>query len=173
MDHWGEGIQHGQGRSKSRTDKRAWHCFGQWNPRGLGKMTGEEHQEASRLRAIPLFRPYGRSFVSSVSLAQSGFHSVWRGWGGSAGSMERGAWNMEAPCIRHTRWPYERGDIHVQSEFFVSYSSSHTITPIGVQLWGRFGLGLVFPKRPELNRTSHIHDSTRGQAPSAACAKPR
>lgn len=124
-------------------------------------MTGDEHPGGVASESVPLLPP----FVLSVSLAQSGgstasgvvgvvLQGVW--------SVERGLWNMEAACIRHTRRsPKRRGRLH-PSDLFVLSRNNPDRRPLGM-----IRTRLVFP-----NRTSHIHDSTRGRAPSTACAKP-
>lgn len=74
--------------------------------------------------------------------------------------MDYGIWKQHAYAI-HVGRPREE-DVFIH----LTCSSCHATTPIGRPL-GMIRTRLVFP-----NRTSHIHDSTRGRAPSTACAKP-
>lgn len=152
---------------QGRTNEESWHCFGRWSPRGWG-----EHYWRRRIRGVvsgtvPL-RPNGGPFFRidrrSVSLAQSGFPSIWRGWPGS---------------IEHTEGAYvghPRGDVETRPDvsWVGSLSSSFCVpcrTSISVKVASHtrsFGLGLAFPNRLRFNRPA---TSTRRRSVAQSLVK--
>jgi hypothetical protein len=167
-------VEEGKGATRTPLTRRGLGGTGRWGDR-YPTLSGEERKagrqeglalfrtvEPARMgdddwrraprgvasESVPLyFRPYGPLFVLSVSLAQSGFHSVWRGWVlQEVWSMERGAWNMEAACIRHTRRSSKRRDIHVQSDLFVWSHDKPDRRPGGFAALGMIRTRSCFPQ---------------------------
>lgn len=73
--------------------------------------------------------------------------------------MERGAWNMEALCIRHTRRSFKRGDVHVQFDLF---ALSHNTPDRRVQR-GMIRTRSCFPQTIELATLTIPHEDGRRQ----------